>query len=402
MTFLERRFELEIGSLETVEVAYDVCRFCGLVGKNPLPKETELAAYYANAWQAKSARPKACYDAAASWIFHALRPLDIFSFDGLLDVGSADLSMARALQEKFSIAKVVAIDPQPRDSGVEVLASETLGGHALQRADLVVATHVLEHVHTPGVFVDTLFAALGSAGFVYIEVPALEGGRFFCSDNVNRAHLWHFSLNALLRLCVPRNVSHDPHGVASVIAAETDRSLLGWPVNRILLRKQDKEASISGGDYRRFWGRMMNAQDDDYTKAVRYLLQYSPEHCVLYGACASLLELYKAAQSMGSKIAKRVYSFPVVDLYKAGQKWDETVVQLPEILHGKSMAIIATRHPNSILDIQKYLGETFPGLARVTLFEKALQGYTDEERHGPYAPPLKPGPAYASGPEGVQ
>jgi hypothetical protein len=372
MLFLERRSELGFSGTEPVSTVYELCPYCGLVGKKPLPSEEELSAYYTSAWQAKAPREKVCYSSAADWIYKALRPLNKNVFDGLLDVGSADLSLTAALKEKFEIASSAAIDPQPRDSGVQQLASLKDAPSIASKPDLVCSTHVLEHVRNPTGFVYRLLDSLAPSGFLYIEVPAIEGGRSFCSDNVNRAHLWHFSLNAMVRIFNRTPVAYSPYGVVSVIAAETDLSILGWPVNRILVRKQSDEDALRYSDYRRHWARMMNAQEEVYFCAVRNLLKYDPEYAALYGASGSLFDLYKTAEKMGPTAYDKVRLFPVADLYKAGETLLGSTVRSPDILYSKTAAIVATRHPNSILDIYSFLGEHFPHIERVSLFDKPL------------------------------
>lgn len=75
----------------------------------------------------------------------------------------------------------------------------------LESADLVIASHVLEHAQNPSRFVLMLTALLKPLGYVYIEVPSVEAladcGKT-SHPNLHFAHISQFSISVLNRLCI--------------------------------------------------------------------------------------------------------------------------------------------------------------------------------------------------------
>jgi len=201
---------------------YDVvnCARCGMAYATPLPAQTVYDAYY---------RDLSKYADALTGTSGGIREWDerrlartagiIAEFvddttDHIVDIGCGRGGLLRRLQ-LLGYEKLTGVDPshacaaatqaQPGIRGcvgtLEALPAD------LGRADLVILSHVLEHVREVGLAVDRLAAMLTPTGRVYIEVP--NAARY--SDHLNAPfldcnieHINHFSLTTLERLFVSR------------------------------------------------------------------------------------------------------------------------------------------------------------------------------------------------------
>lgn len=369
-----RRKELDFDTNAPVEVQYYSCKRCGTVSKWPRPSEEMLRRYYEKAWQSECDRPAPCLWSAAEWIEKKRKPHVTPTSEGLakaLDLGAKNTRLLDEIEKLIPIHRKLARDPHPVDaeaawlgSGPEVAAPESY--------DLVTCTHVLEHVADIEGFLAQLGDLVALNGYLYIEVPALEGSDY-CTENIHRAHLWHFPLNALAHLAL-----HGPLASQGfqVVGLETDLgkvyrsnnakedSTVGWPVNRMLLRRSDSLLHIQGGHMAGLWMRQERLQEEQYIKALQRLDEHKPSQAVLYGACETLLQLAHYGASRGPRLG----GFRLVDLYKAGQDFLGWKVEHPDTLKGMRTALITTRNYTSIDSIGNYLYTEHNEVRQVALF----------------------------------
>jgi SAM-dependent methyltransferase len=337
---------------------YEICARCGLVRKRPQPTAEALRDYYERCWQFTEPRPPACFASAARWIAEALGAYGCLEIPRGLDVGAKDSALLSALTDAgVPVRARDALDPQPK--GAEVRAA-WLGEGTYEhptRCELVAATHVLEHVHDPRLFLEDLGRIVAEGGFLYLEVPALEIDGHGHADNINRAHLWHFPVPALARL-----LAAAPRGFR-LVRLDLDGSVVDWPVTRALVRRgsQDEHDPLA-----RAFRLQEQAQVRACERALEVLARHDPEESAIYGACENLLRLWATVGSQ--RWDERFGAFTVVDLHR--QEFLERPVATPEAgLRGKRFALIATRHYSSIRDIERYLAERFPHVAPVRLFD---------------------------------
>jgi hypothetical protein len=250
-----------------------------------------------------------------------------------------------------------AIDPQPQSAGVEpAWLGEGSYVHP-SRCDLVAATHVLEHVHDPRLFLADLGGIVAEGGFLYLEVPALEIADYGHADNINRAHLWHFPLSALARL-----LTSAPAGF-QLTRLDLDGSVRDWPVTRALLRRGPSDESSS---LARAFRCQAEDQEAALDRALACLAGHDPSEAALYGACESLFRL--RAHLGAARWNQRFGAFRVVDAYQ--REFLGRPVHTPaEGLRDRRFALIATRHWSSIRDIERWLAEHVPHVTPVRLFE---------------------------------
>lgn len=69
-----------------------------------------------------------------------------------------------------------------------------------QQVDLIILSHVLEHIEEPHAFLATVRHALAPAGDLYVEVPGLAAPKDERRQFLQIGHLMHFRLDSLRRL----------------------------------------------------------------------------------------------------------------------------------------------------------------------------------------------------------
>ena len=198
---------------------------------------------------------------------------------------------------------------------------------------------------------------MAEGGFLYLEVPALEIDDYGHADNINRAHLWHFSISSLARLCASA-----PRGF-HLVRLDMDGGVRDWPVTRVLLRqgRPDEHSPLA-----RAFRQQELAQARACAAALAELERHDPREAALYGACENLLRLWATVGE--SRWRERFGAFTIVDAYRR-EFLGAPVATPAEGLGDKKFALIATRHYSSIRDIERYLAEGFPHVTAVRLFQ---------------------------------
>lgn len=126
----------------------------------------------------------------------------------VLEIGCATGELAAATQAALDVGRYEAIELSPaadrasarvdrlhREPLQSLLKAEALGSPF----DLVIISHVLEHIPDPIAEVRAIKQALRDDGVVFIEVPNRSGNRSLPLDD-NRSHLHFFSPTSLMRL----------------------------------------------------------------------------------------------------------------------------------------------------------------------------------------------------------
>jgi len=126
----------------------------------------------------------------------------------ILEIGCATGELAAAARGWLSVGRYEAIELSP--AGEQALPKvdalyrqplETLlgAGVVLPRFDLVIASHVLEHIADPAAELRAIKRVLKPAGAIFAEVPNRSGNRGLPFDD-NQSHLHFFSISSLSRL----------------------------------------------------------------------------------------------------------------------------------------------------------------------------------------------------------
>ena len=125
-----------------------------------------------------------------------------------------------------------------------------------QKYDLIIVSHVLEHLMSPRAFLDKLKSHLSGEGYVYIEVPSIERmnrliNKYDLRHYWQNAHVIHFTiktLKQLLEMSGYRCIRHDSFIRSLFVAdAKMRRNLVNYyDRNLRLLQKIETK-------YKRYW-----------------------------------------------------------------------------------------------------------------------------------------------------
>jgi hypothetical protein len=193
------------------ELRRERCVECGLQFAMPMPSVSELssfnASYFDNAHGGQAVHP--CAQAffsglAALRCEYVLRYLKKQSVKvrSVMEIGPGPGFFARCWMERnphtayFAIETDVSCHKTLRQSGVRLVNVDH--GEAPPACDLLVLSHVLEHVDSPTKFLDLALSYLAPGGAIFIEVP--------CNDwehkSLDEPHLLFFDKEPMRRLLV--------------------------------------------------------------------------------------------------------------------------------------------------------------------------------------------------------
>lgn len=275
---------------------YLQCGGCGTAYMAEIQLQDDLDRKYENMWQPSQHRPTACYDDAA-WIIKYNVPA--MSRRMILEIADTQIS-----------------------SRVQSTGLRSGWIDAAGRYDLVICTHVLEHLEDPLRAMYRLREMVRPGGHLYIEVPDLQGPH--THHNLSKWHLWHFS--SMWPGFHILNMVRMDHGGPR-----------GWPSLRLLL----------GGTsaYHSFWGQV-EANSRAVESAAKRLLEN--QGVPIFGACEALED---AVQKAGIDPRR----LDVYDSFK-GTLLGHSIVKHPEYLEPCPLVLIAPRNPESRKALKKLVG----------------------------------------------
>lgn len=164
------------------DVVEGICKNCGFIYTNPVPKEEILEQYY---------HSKHLYDGGALDYNLENRITYLQKVKGergrLLEIGSGEGSYVEAVK-KLGIDAVGAEPNEQADSVSEYKYLEECG----KLFDLVVSNHVLEHIVNPVQFISSLNDRMLSDGLIIMEVPNLHMYGMY-STAISHEHISHFT-----------------------------------------------------------------------------------------------------------------------------------------------------------------------------------------------------------------
>jgi len=200
------------------------CGDCGLVQAKPLPGAEELAAYYATSYRtggrhgAEAAllrdfpRDNLFYyhrsQSIAALLDPHLRSRDFAAAPRVLDIGAGFGHLLHAFGERFPRASRTALElsescfPHLEALGIRVIREPIeawLAGSDAQ-FDVILLSHVLEHLREPAKVLAGLRARLGPRGLLFVEVPNIPAdslGRYLdhpWAPRFDEPHLTFFSV----------------------------------------------------------------------------------------------------------------------------------------------------------------------------------------------------------------
>ena len=195
------------------------CYSCGMVFAAPMPSEADLEEYNANYFtRAHGGRSSIIAKAFFSGIAR-LRYAHLTSYlkkrsinvTRILEYGPGQGFFSRNWLERNPQTKYTAIETDNschaslREMGVQLIDSTTIGrGNESESVDLVVMSHVLEHISNPIKFLTEATRNLRKFGVLFIEVP--------CGDwehkPIDEPHLLFFDKKSMLHLMKTLGFEH--------------------------------------------------------------------------------------------------------------------------------------------------------------------------------------------------
>lgn len=182
------------------------CNECVLVFAAPQPTEDELKQYYSNYWDGSVAVSKPStrrYYLAQS--VSRVQYLSSYMKDGdldVLDVGAGLGLFESGLNSCNIKSNYVAVEPDNQQFekirtrfGSDNVFLELRDVPNGRKFDLIVLSHVLEHVKNPHEFIDSLIPFLKANGLLFVEVPNRD---YRYKDNVE-SHLLFFNPTSMTK-----------------------------------------------------------------------------------------------------------------------------------------------------------------------------------------------------------
>lgn len=126
----------------------------------------------------------------------------------ILEIGCATGELAAATKGSIGVERYEAIELSPAGDKArahvdrlytEPLRSLLVGGEIQSRFDLILMSHVLEHIDDPAAELRAMKEVLKPGGAIFVEVPNGSGHRHLPIDD-NLTHLHFFSPASLLRM----------------------------------------------------------------------------------------------------------------------------------------------------------------------------------------------------------
>ncbi len=182
------------------------CQDCTLTFASPMPDMHELREFNheyfhsAHGGKAKDTISKAFFSAIAR-----IRVATISKYLGaaegrvkrVLEFGPGDGYLANIWQEKHPQTTYLALETDKschsklQDMNITLIDEDELDN--LRNIDLIIMSHVLEHVTDPGEFLLKAFKTLNVGGAIFIEVPCLD----FLHKNLDEPHLLFFDKKSM-------------------------------------------------------------------------------------------------------------------------------------------------------------------------------------------------------------
>ena len=183
------------------------CHNCGMVFAGPAPSNSELEQYNRDYfYQAHGGKPKglaslAFFTGIAKLRYSYLQ--NLLHKQGLaplsvLEVGPGEGFFAREWLKKLPSTKYMALEsdsschPQLEALGIQVI-DESQQKEIFGTVDLIVMSHVLEHISSPIGFLINIVSNLRKGGIIFIEVPC----RDYLYKPVDEPHLLFFDAKPL-------------------------------------------------------------------------------------------------------------------------------------------------------------------------------------------------------------
>lgn len=225
--------------------SYNICERCQLIFIHPRPSIDSLENYYSNVYVAQSSDDvensykSLQYDNTLNFILENTDDIKT-----IVDIGMSSGFLLSKFK-KLKNVKLIGIEPSKE---ICKIAENEYGVKALQGqleeidlekenlmgiADIVICSHVLEHIIDPGNFLKKLTNIIKPKGFLYIEVPSNLILRNF-KDAIYGRNIHHLHINQFMA----SNLNYACHKLQFYPVNVFDDFNYNYPVLRALYIKQ--------------------------------------------------------------------------------------------------------------------------------------------------------------------
>ncbi len=223
---------------------YVCCEKCGFVTLFPLMESDEYKRYY----ELSPTPSKESFDLRSSIFVDRRNFLDesltLSDIESIVEIGPAygnflmlfdDIKIRAGIEPSQKYREYVKKENLPLTYYPYVLEDISSNvSHLLNSFSLVVASHVLEHVPSPKLFIEKMISLTKEDGYIYIEVPSLEG-MSECEEplfqNLFFGHLSQFSEYSLIQLGISLSLD---------LVSKKVENKGNYPVIRVLFQKVNR------------------------------------------------------------------------------------------------------------------------------------------------------------------
>lgn len=205
-------------TLETFRIVR--CKSCGFLSTFPHPSMEEIHKYYKT--EKYISHSDQLDQSLMTRLYHWVRNIMLnkkyrlisreFSMPGrILDIGSGTGYFIKYMQDRHWIAEGVEPDENARKYAFDkfnlrmIDPQEWLKDEELEYWDCITMWHVLEHVHSPDVYLEHIYKQLKHKGSLWIALPnpdSFDAGfwkEYWAAWDLPR-HLWHFAPDKIIEL----------------------------------------------------------------------------------------------------------------------------------------------------------------------------------------------------------
>ena len=266
-----------------------MCRGCGNVQQELYYPEEVIVAFYSHHYRRiySPLSPEGLFErqrrrGLAIWAFCAN---DLGDAPRVLEIGAGAGGILNVFREEGCIVTGLDYDDDYLDwgrrRGLSLLKGDLGTVKLPQEFDLVILSHVLEHVVEPARFLERIAPLLADHGMVYVEVPSLEnvaagGYDYDLLNYLQNAHTTHFHEKSLY------NTAH----LAGFEVVRFD------PFIRCLLRRRDRPMAPSAV-----------TKDPDYARALLTEIERRRRRVLNRVKCRSRRYVLSALERLGMRDA---------------------------------------------------------------------------------------------------
>lgn len=224
-----------------------------------------------------------------------------------------------------------------------------------EKADLVTACHVLEHSFDPAAFVDDLSKLITKGGYLYIEVPSIEGMALTEAplyQNLYFGHVSQFSIPVITRLGIQSGL--DPVCIEYSISRN-------YPVVRSLFKKNKGVEEIRAFFLTHSQNiRKMTEKADNIL--VSFLSDESKNHIMIWGCGQDLMDIILTLKGRDLQLYRQKVLLVDRNPDKQGKFFLGVEIQDPEVFIDEQidMIIIPSRSQLLRIDIGQDALKLFP------------------------------------------